>query len=189
MPAMDIHRLYFTGDAEADKLLVQEPIALLIGFVLDQQVTVQKAFRGPLELRRRTGTLDAGRIAAMDLASLEDAFRQPPALHRFPGSMARRTQELCAMVNECYGGDPARIWTEARDAADLRRRLLALPGIGGMKADGLLVILARRFRIDLAGWAAVLPRRPTLGDVDSEEALAAYQAAKRARKAEQRAAS
>ncbi len=162
-------------------------MALLIGFVLDQQVTVQKAFRGPLELRRRLGTLDAGEIAAMDPTIVEKAFRERPALHRFPGSMARRTQELCSAVSERYGHDAARIWDEARDAADLRRRLLELPGIGGMKADGLLVILARRFGIVLDGWNAVLPDGPTLGDVDSEEALAGYQASKRARKSAQRA--
>ncbi|MBA3307859.1 MAG: DNA repair protein [Chloroflexi bacterium] len=180
-------RLYFTGDVEADALLAREPMALLIGFVLDQQVTVQKAFSGPLELRRRLGTLDADRIAAMDPTTLEKAFRERPALHRFPGSMARRTQELCSAVSERYGDDAARIWDEARDAADLRRRLLELPGIGGMKADGLLVILARRFGVSLDGWDAVLPDGPTLGDVDSEEALARYQAAKRARKSAQRA--
>ncbi len=180
-------RLYFTGDPEADALLVSEPMALLIGFVLDQQVTVQKAFSGPLELSRRVGTLDAGRIAGMDPARLEDAFRERPALHRFPASMARRTQELCVALVERYDGDPARIWDEAKDAADLRRRLLELPGIGGMKTDGLLVILARRFEVHLEGWDGVLPDHPTLGDVDSQEALAGYQASKRARKAGQRA--
>ncbi|MDQ3407001.1 MAG: DNA repair protein, partial [Chloroflexota bacterium] len=101
-------RLYFTGDVEADALLAREPMALLIGFVLDQQVTVQKAFSGPLELRRRLGTLDADRIAAMNPTTLEKAFRERPALHRFPGSMARRTQELCSAVSERYGDDAAR---------------------------------------------------------------------------------
>ena len=184
--AMKADRLYFTGDAKADALLVDEPMALLIGFVLDQQVTVQKAFSGPLELNRRLGTLQAGRIATMDPARLEDVFRERPALHRFPGSMSRRTQELCAAVSEHYGGDPTRIWSEAEDASDLRRRLLELPGMGKMKADGLLAVLATRFEVDLDGWDAVLPDHPTLGDVDSEEALASYQAAKRARKATQR---
>lgn len=184
--AMKADRLYFTGDPAADALLVDEPMALLIGFVLDQQVTVQKAFSGPLELSRRLGTLQAGRIAAMDPARLEDAFRERPALHRFPDSMARRTRELCAAVSEHYGGDPTRIWSEAEDAPDLRRRLLELPGMGKMKTDGLLAVLARRFEIDLQGWDAVLPDHPTLGDVDSEEALASYQAAKRARKATER---
>ncbi len=180
-------RLYFTGDAEADALLAREPLALLIGFALDQQVTVQKAFSGPLDLSRRLGTLEAGRIAAMDPKELEDAFRERPALHRFPRSMARRTQELCGAVSERYGGDAARIWAEAKDAPDLRRRLLDLPGIGAMKADGLLVILARRFELKLDGWDAVLPEGPTLGDVDSEQALASYQASKRARKSALRA--
>lgn len=182
-------RLHFTGDAEADALLVREPMALLIGFVLDQQVSVQKAFSGPLALSRRLGTLEASRIAAMDPKSLETAFRERPALHRYPASMARRTQELCAAVSERYEDDPARIWTEAKDAADLRRRLLDLPGIGAMKTDALLVILARRFGIDLDGWEEVLPDQPTLGDVDSEEALARYQESKRARKAAQRTGS
>lgn len=180
-------RLYFSGDPEADALLVRDPMALLIGFLLDQQVTVQKAFGGPLELSRRLGTLDAGDIAAMDPDRLEQVFRERPALHRYPGSMARRTLELCSVVSERYGGDPAHIWGEAKDAADLRQRLLDLPGIGGMKADGLLVTLARRLKVELDGWDAVLPHQPTLGDVDSEEALARYQDSKRARKAALRA--
>ena len=182
-----VDRLYFSGDPEADAFLVREPMALLLGFLLDQQVTVQKAFSGPLELNRRLGTLDAGRIAAMDPGQLEQVFRERPALHRYPGSMARRTHELCSAVTERYGGDPARIWDDAKDAADLRRRLLDLPGIGQMKADGLLVTLARRLKVALDGWEAVLPDQPTLGDVDSEEALARYQDAKRANKAAQRA--
>ena len=94
--------LHFTGDDEADRLLAEEPLALLIGFVLDQQVTVQKAFSGPLELRRRVGTLDAATIARTDPAELEEAFRTRPAIHRFPGNMARRVQELCAVVAEDY---------------------------------------------------------------------------------------
>lgn len=180
--------LPFTGDAQADELLAREPLALLIGFVLDQQVSVQKAFRGPLDLRERIGTLDAGTIAAMPPADLEAAFRTPPALHRFPAGMARRTQALCAAVSDGYGGDPTRIWREARDGPDLEARLLALPGIGPMKAKTLLVILARRFGVLLAGLEAILPVQPTLGDVDSPEALAAYQAQKRATKQARRAA-
>lgn len=179
-------RLFFTGDEEADKLLASDPMALLIGFVLDQQVSVQKAFGGPLELRKRLGTLDAARIAATDPSVLDEIFRRRPALHRFPGNMARRTQELSAAIVERYGGDPKRIWTEARDATDLRQRLLDLPGIGKMKAAALLAILGRRFAVKPAGWEAVAPAHPTLGDVDSPEALADYQTAKRARKAEMR---
>jgi len=175
--------LPFTGDPEADALLASEPMALLLGFVLDQQVSVQKAFSGPLELRRRIGTLDADAIAAMDPAALADAFRERPALHRFPGTMAERARALCAYVAETYDGDAARVWTDAADGADLRTRLLALPGIGEMKANALVAILVRRFGVKPEGWESVMPTYPTLGDVDSAEALAAYQAQKRAYKA------
>jgi uncharacterized HhH-GPD family protein len=173
-------RLPFTGDAHADELLARVPMALLIGFLLDQQVSVQKAFRGPLELQRRVGSLDAAFIAAMDPADLEMAFRTPPALHRFPGNMARRTQELCAAIVRSYAGDASRIWTEAADGPDLESRLLALPGIGAMKAKALLAILAKRFGLELPDLESVLPTHPTLGDVDSPASLAAYQAQKRA---------
>lgn len=183
-----VRSLPFTGDPEADALLVEEPIALLIGFVLDQQVTVQKAFGGPLELRRRIGTLDPARIAVLDPGELEAAFRRPPALHRYPGSMADRTRSLCAVISQRYGGDASRIWREAVDGADLQRRLLALPGIGEMKARSIIAILGRRLGVAPAGWEAVAPTYPTLGDVDSPEALAAYQAGKRAAKAARRAA-
>ena len=182
-------RLHFTGDAEADELLAREPLALLVGFVLDQQVSVQKAFGGPLELRRRIGTLDAAEIAAMDTARLEEAFRRRPALHRFPGNMARRTQELCAAIVRDYGGDARRIWTDAADGRDLERRLLSLPGIGEMKARSLIAILGKRFGVTPPGWEEVAPTYPTLGDVDSPEALTRYQEGKRAQKAAMRAAS
>lgn len=180
--------LPFTGDDAADRLLAEDPLALLIGFALDQQVTVQKAFSGPAELRRRVGHLDASRIAAMDPDELADAFRQRPALHRFPGAMAGRVQALCAYLVEHYGGDPSRVWADARDGQDLQARLLALPSIGDMKARSLLAILGKRFGIQLPGLDAVMPSHPTLGDVDSAEALASYQASKRAWKAAHRAA-
>ena len=175
--------LPYTGDQEADALLASEPMALLIGFVLDQQVSVQKAFSGPLELRRRIGTIDAAEIAAMDPADLEAAFRERPALHRFPGNMAKRTQALCSAVAQAYGSDASRIWTEAADGPDLERRLLALPGIGEMKAKALLAILSRRFGLALDGLESVMPNYPTLADVDSADALVAYQEKKRAYKA------
>jgi uncharacterized HhH-GPD family protein len=179
--------LPFTGDPEADRLLVDDPLALLIGFVLDQQVPLQKAFSGPLELQRRIGRLDAGRIATMEPDRLDEVFRERPALHRFPGNMARRTQELCAFLVERYGGDAARVWTEARDGADLHGRLLGLPGIGPMKAGTLVAILGKRLGIQPSGWEQFAPKHMTLGDVDSAEALATYQTGKRAFKAEQRA--
>ena len=181
-------RLHFTGNDEADALLAEEPLALLIGFVLDQQVPVQKAFSGPLELKRRIGNLDASAIAGMDPGELDRAFRERPALHRFPGTMAMRTQELCAAIATDYDGDAARVWTEASDGKDLQQRLLDLPGIGPMKTRSLIAILGKRFGIKPPGWEDVAPSHPTLGDVDSIEALLDYQAKKRAHKAAMRAA-
>jgi len=188
MTAQAPTQLHFTGNDEADALLAEEPLALLIGFVLDQQVPVQKAFSGPLDLKRRIGTLDASAIAGMDPGELDSAFRERPALHRFPGTMAMRTQELCAAVATDYDGDAARIWTEASDGRDLEQRLLDLPGIGPMKARSLIAILGKRFGIKPPGWEDVAPSHPTLGDVDSVEALLDYQAKKRAHKAAMRAA-
>jgi uncharacterized HhH-GPD family protein len=180
-------RLPFTGNPDADRLLAEDPLALLIGFALDQQVTVQKAFAGPLELQRRTGSLDAATIATMDPEALDAAFRTPPALHRFPGNMAKRVRDLCAAIVDGYGGDASRVWSEAADARDLHARLIALPGIGEMKAGTIISLLAKRYAIRPEGWEALIPDHPTLGDVDSPEALAEYQAGKRARKAELRA--
>ncbi|HXV95128.1 MAG TPA: HhH-GPD-type base excision DNA repair protein [Gaiellaceae bacterium] len=180
--------LYFTGDDEADRLLAEEPLALLVGFVLDQQVTVQKAFSGPLELKRRLGSFDAATIAAADPGELEELFRRKPAIHRFPGNMARRVQELSAAVVEDYGGRAERVWLDAESGEDLERRLLDLPGIGPMKARSLLAILGKRFGVRPPGWEHVAPTHPTLGDVDSYEALEDYQAQKRAHKAAMRAA-
>ena len=181
-------RLPFTGDADADRLLVSDPLALLIGFVLDQQVPLQKAFSGPIQLRRRIGRLDAKEIASMDPERLDAAFRERPALHRFPGNMAKRTRELAAYVVDQYDGDASRIWREARDGADLHARLLALPGFGPMKAETLLAILGKRLGVAPAGWEAFVPGHMTLADVDGPEALSRYQAGKRAWKAELRAA-
>jgi uncharacterized HhH-GPD family protein len=179
--------LYFTETQEANELIAREPLALLIGFALDQQVTVPTAFSGPLKLEQRIGELDASRIARMDPAALEEAFRQKPAIHRFPGSMARRVQELCALVAEEYGGRAERVWTEATDAADLRRRIGALPGFGAMKITGLGSVLALQF--DVGAAQELVPEHPCLGRIDSREALLEYQAAKRAHKSAQRAAS
>ena len=187
MPTTTPTRLYFTDSDEANELLARDPLALLIGFVLDQQVSVQKAFSSPLELKQRVGGLDATEIAGMDTSELERVFAAKPALHRYPGTMARRTQDMCAAVVSEHGGDAARVWTEAQDGADLQRRLLALPGIGPMKARSLIAILVKRFGVRPPGWEDVTPRHPTLGDVDSPETLAEYQAAKRAYKASLRA--
>ena len=185
-PRMSTDRLHFTGDAEADRLLVSEPMALLIGFALDQQVPVQKAFSGPRVLLERLGTLDAGALATIDEARLQSAAKGPPAIHRFPSAMAKRVRELAAFVSKRYDGDAASIWTDAADGPDLQRRLGELPGFGEMKVASLTAVLARRLGVRPPGINAVLPSHPTLGDVDSAEALAEYQATKRALKAAQR---
>jgi uncharacterized HhH-GPD family protein len=174
--------LYFTGDDEANALLAKEPMALLIGFALDQQVPVQTAFSGPLKIKQRVGTLDPHTLATTDL---EPAFREKPAVHRFPGNMAKRVQELAATIVSEYGGDASRVWTDAEDGDDLRRRIEALPGFGEMKVKALGAVLAKRF--DVAAAKPLVPGHPTLGDVDSPEALERYQAAKREHKAKMRA--
>jgi uncharacterized HhH-GPD family protein len=177
--------LHFTGNDEADALLARDPFALLVGFVLDQQVPVQTAFSGPLKVKERLGTLDPRAIAEMDPDRIENAFRQKPAVHRYPGSMASRVRDLAVVVVEDYGGDAERLWSQAADADELKRRISALPGFGSMKVTALGSVLAKRFGIEAA--QGLLPNHPTLGDVDSAEALANYQAKKRAHKAEMRA--
>jgi uncharacterized HhH-GPD family protein len=174
--------LHFTGNDEADTLLAKEPMALLIGFALDQQVTVPTAFSGPLKIKQRVGTLDAHTLASTDL---EPVFREKPAVHRFPGSMAKRVQDLAAVVEDEYGGRAERIWTEAADGEDLRKRISSLPGFGEMKLTSLAAVLAKRFGVEAA--QVLVPGHPTLGDVDSPQALEDYQAKKRAHKAEMRA--
>ena len=159
--------LFFTDDPEACKLLADDPFALLVGFAIDQQVTVPKAFAGPYVLKQRAGTLDPKKLAAMDLGPY---FAEKPAIHRFPGAMATRVRELAAVVTEDYGGDASRIWSEASDSADLKQRIAALPGFGEMKIKSLAAVLAKQFGVKAAEGLA--PSHPTLGDVTSAESLA-----------------
>jgi uncharacterized HhH-GPD family protein len=169
--------LYFTDDPKACALLAQDPFALLVGFAIDQQVTVQKAFAGPYVLKERAGTLDPKQLATMDLAA---AFSTPPAIHRFPGSMAKRVQELARVVAEDYGGDAARIWEDAADSAELKKRIGELPGFGEMKIKSLGAVLAKQHGVKAAEDLA--PSHPTLGDVTSPAELDRYQSWKRAYK-------
>ena len=171
--------LYFTENEDANRLLAEDPFALLVGFALDQQVTVQQAFLGPLRLKQRLGTLEPAKVAAADL---EPIFREKPAIHRFPGNMATRVRDLATVVVEDYGGDASRLWREAADGADLRERIRALPGFGEMKIKSLGAVLAKRFGVPVA--QELVPGHPTLGDVDSARALTDYQAAKKAHKAQ-----
>ncbi len=181
MPQPEI--LHFTDSDEANALIARDPLALLVGFALDQQVTVQKAFAGPLAIKERLGALDAHQLASIDL---EPVFRERPVVHRFPGSMAKRVNALAAHLVEHYDGDAARVWEDASSPEELDANVRALPGFGDVKASGLIGVLAKRYGLETA--APLVPSHPTLGDVDSPEALAEYQAGKRAQKAALRAA-
>lgn len=172
-------RLYFTDSDEANALIAQDAMALLIGFALDQQVTVQKAFSGPLAIKERVGTLDAAKLAETDL---DPVFREKPAVHRFPGKMAERVHELAAHVRDEYDGDAERVWKDAKNGDQLRANIAGLPGFGEMKIKSLGAVLAKRYKVAKA--KSLVPPHPTLGDVDSPQALVDYQAAKRVHKAE-----
>jgi uncharacterized HhH-GPD family protein len=176
-------QLFFTDSDVANALLATDPMALLIGFALDQQVQVQKAFSGPEVLRERLGTIEPAAVAAADL---DPIFRERPALHRYPGAMAKRVHDLAVHIRDQYDGDAARVWTDAADADQLRANLEGLPGFGEMKVTSLGAVLAKRFGVAAA--EPLVPWHPTLGDVDSLQALADYQAAKRAHKREWKAA-
>ena len=180
-------RLHLTGDDASDRLLASDPMALLIGFALDQQVPVQKAFSGPKVLLDRLGSIDPRALASVDDARLEAAAKGPPAIHRFPSAMAKRVREVAAHVVAAYDGDAARIWTDAADAEDLKRRIGGIPGFGPMKVASMFAVLVRQLGVEVPGAQEALPTHPTLGDVDSPEALARYQSTKRAMKAEARA--
>lgn len=176
-------RLYFTESDEANAMIASDPLALLVGFALDQQVSVQKAFEGPKVIKDRLGAFDAATLAEADLDAV---FRERPAVHRYPGAMAKRVHDLAVHVRDAYGGDAARVWTDAPDAQALRANLHGLPGFGDMKVKALGAVLAKRFGVAAA--EDLVPWHPTLGDVDSAKALADYQAAKRAHKKEWEAA-
>jgi uncharacterized HhH-GPD family protein len=172
-------RLYFTESDAANELNASDPMALLVGFALDQQVTVQKAFSGPLAIKQRLGTLDAAALADADLDAV---FREKPAVHRFPGSMATRVHELAVYIRDTYDGEAARVWSDASSPEELRANIAALPGFGEMKIKSLGAVLAKQFGVTTA--AELVPWHPTLGDVDSLDDLAQYQATKKLHKAE-----
>src|ERR1700680_106231 len=175
--------IVWTDDPEANRLLETDPLALLIGLVLDQQVKMEKAFGGPYVLKQRLGGLDVRKIAAMDPDKLLAVFRERPALHRFPGSMAQRVQALCQAIVKDYGGDAAAVWRDARDGDDLAARIKKLPGFGDMKVKILIAILAKKFEIKPAGWEKHAANWHTVADVDSEEPMAQPRAGKREMKA------
>jgi uncharacterized HhH-GPD family protein len=172
-------RLYFTDSDEANQLIASDSLALLVGFALDQQITVQKAFLGPLDMKERLGAFDADTLASADL---EPVFRRKPAIHRYPGSMAKRVHDLAVHIRDNYDGDAARVWTEPADSSELRKNLAGLPGFGEMKIKSLGSVLAKHFGVEAA--QDLVPPHPTLGNVNSPQDLADYQAAKRIHKAE-----
>ncbi len=171
--------IVWTDVPEANQLLESDPLALLIGLVLDQQVKMEKAFRGPYELKQRLGHLDARRIATMDPDKLVKVFRERPALHRFPGSMAGRVQALSKVVVDDYGGDAGAVWRDARDGDDLAARIKRLPGFGDMKVKILVAVLAKKFGVKPAGWEKHAAHWHTVADVDSEESMAEARQVKR----------
>ena len=176
----------WTEDPAANKLLETDPLALLIGMVLDQQVKMEKAFAGPYELKRRLGDLDARKIASMDPHELDRVFRERPALHRFPGNMARRVQAMTVAIVKDYGGDAASVWREARDGEDLAKRIQGLPGFGEMKTKILVAILAKKFGVKPPGWEKQAATWHSVADVDSAESMAHAREVKRDMKARAR---
>ena len=177
-----------TGDVEADQLLVDEPLALVIGMLLDQQVPMEWAFKGPATLKARLGALDAHAIAAMTPEVLDDVFRTKPALHRFPSAMAKRTHALCQHLVDNYDGDTAKIWRRVKDPAVVFDRIRALPGYGDEKAKILLAILGKRLGKAPAGWERLAgpfgdPTPRSVADIDSREAFVRVRAWKKEQKA------
>jgi uncharacterized HhH-GPD family protein len=175
--------IVWTQDPAANELLETDALALLIGMVLDQQVKMEKAFGGPYELKLRLGHLDAGKIARMDPERLDRVFRERPALHRFPGSMARRVQAMCAAVVKDYHGDAESVWRDAKDGDDLAARIAALPGFGEMKTRILIAVLAKKFGVKPRGWERHAATWHSVADVDSAESMAQARDVKREMKA------
>lgn len=178
----------WTSNPAADRLLETEPLALLIGLVLDQQVKMEKAFSGPFVLKQRIGALDARQIAAMDPAELDRVFRERPALHRFPGSMAKRVQALCQVVAADYGGDAGAVWKGATSGTELAARIRRLPGFGDMKVKITVAVLAKKFGVRPKGWEAEAADWHTVADVDSAESMVEAREVKKQMKATAREA-
>jgi uncharacterized HhH-GPD family protein len=175
--------IVWTENDEANKLLDTDPLALLIGMVLDQQVKMEKAFSGPYELKKRLGGLDAKKIARMDPDKLDRVFRERPALHRFPGTMARRVQAMTQALVKDYGGDAGAVWRDAKDGDDLAARISKLPGFGEMKTKILISVLAKKFDVKPRGWENHAANWHTVADVDSPETMQQARMVKREMKA------
>jgi uncharacterized HhH-GPD family protein len=193
-PAPSKTSLALTGNDEADALLATDPLALVIGMVLDQQIPLERAFRSPFELRERLGgSLDAGAIASMDPDALAEIFGAKPALHRFPSSMARRVQDVCRLIMDTYDGDAAAIWTSAANGKELLAHVKALPGFGVQKARIFIALLGKQMGLHTPGWQQVSTpfSRPgtfqSVADIDSPAALTKVRQFKQQMKAEAKA--
>jgi uncharacterized HhH-GPD family protein len=196
MAGMTASHLHITGDAQADALLASDPNALLIGMVLDQQVTMEKAFSGPAVIAERMdGRLDVAAIAHADPDEFAALCARPPAVHRFPGSMAGRVQGVCRVLVESYGGDAVNLWTDVPSGVELRKRIAALPGFGVQKAAIFLALLGKQYGVQPPGWREAAGAfgedgsRVSVADVVDEESLGQVRAAKKAAKAAAKAAS
>lgn len=180
--------LPWTVDEDANRLLADEPLALIIGMLLDQQFPMERAFLSPHLLKQRLGgTLDPVAISEMDEEALEEVFRGPPALHRYPASMAKRTRDLCTAIVAGYSGDTAQIWTGAAGGAELLKRLKALPGFGDAKAKVFVGIIGKRLGAGPDGWEEKAADWPSIADIDSFDDVAVLREQKRAMKAKRKA--
>ncbi|WP_300267394.1 HhH-GPD-type base excision DNA repair protein [Microbacterium sp.] len=187
--------LHITGDIAADALLTDNPLALLIGMLLDQQVPMETAFAGPLKIQQRNGAVDATTIAGTDPDAFLEAFKQTPAVHRFPGSMVTRVQTLCQELVDSWGGEASALWTrDDPDGAEVLRRLKKLPGFGEQKAKIFLALLGKQYGFTGAGWReASAPYGEegslrSVADIVSPESLAKVREHKKAMKAAAKAA-
>lgn len=162
--------LPYTDNEEANRLLAEDPFALLVGLVLYQQIPIEKAFEGPQVLKERLGgTLDAKTVAATDPEELEELFKERPAIHRFPANMAKRVQAVAGSIDAECGGDPTLLWEGVADAEELSKRIQALPGFGEYKARVYMAVLARNFDVTPDGWEALLPDWPNVSEIESPE--------------------
>jgi uncharacterized HhH-GPD family protein len=187
--------LHITGDTAADELLTNNPLALLVGMLLDQQVTMESAFAGPLKIEQRTGAVDAAAIAGYDPDALVEAFRQTPSVHRYPGSMAGRVKALCQTLVDDWGGDASALWTRGDpDGAEVLKRLKSLPGFGEQKAKIFLALLGKQYGFTGAGWREAAGdygdegSYRSVADIVSPESLAKVREHKQAMKAAAKAA-
>ncbi len=191
---MTADRLFLTGRTDADALLAADPNALLVGMVLDQQIPMEKAFSGPAVLAERMGGLDVRAIAAADPGAFKELFARPPAVHRFPGSMAARVQSVCQVLVDSYDGDAAQLWQDVDSGAELLRRIAALPGFGAQKAAIFLALLGKQYGVTPPGWREAAGAygeegsRRSVADVVDDESLEAVRASKKAAKAGLKAA-